>query len=143
MSDLFGIGYGSTFSIGDGASPEAFTAVGTVLGITPPSMNKEDVEVTNLQSPTRYREFVLGMKDSGEASFKVRATSANLLAIQTEFAKEVDSNYKIVSNTELNSTWTFAGRFMSVQPGELNVDGTLEVDVTVKVTGASTIAATT
>ena len=141
MSDLFGIGYGATFGVGDGASPEVFTALASVISISPPSHSKTDIEVTTLQSTSGYREYILGLKESGEVNVKVRATYANLGIINTEFAKAVDTNYQIISNTELASTWDFTGRFLSVSPGELNNDGTLEVDVTVKVTGPSVLTA--
>ena len=140
MANDFGVGLGSTFGIGNGASPEVFATLAKVISITPPSASKAEVEVTNLQSPNRFREFILGLRDSGEVAVKVRATNANLTAIYAEFAKDVDTNYKITSNTELDTVWDFAARLMNIQPGELSADNTMELDLTFKVSGDSTIS---
>lgn len=140
MAD-FDVGLASVFGIGDAASPEVFTALAKVISMSPPSKSKADIEVTNLQSSGGYREYISGLKESGECNVKIRATAANITAIETEFAKSAETNYRITSNTLLNTVWTFAARLMDITYSEIVADATLEVDLRFKLTGQDTISA--
>lgn len=131
------IGYGATFEIGDGASPEVFTEVAEVVSITPPGATVEKIDTTHLQSPNRYREKVASIKDSSDVSFTVNATPANLVVLYGALSST--KNFRIDSNTELDTRWSFAGFISDVAPGELSNDDRLTVEVTVTVTGASTL----
>lgn len=59
------IGYGFQFKVGQGDSPETFTAVPMVNSITPGDMTTEVTDVTHLRSPGRHREKRGTIRDSG------------------------------------------------------------------------------
>ncbi len=129
------IGYGSQFKIGDGASPEQFTAVAEVKTITPPGFEMDEIDVTHLESPNRFREVVGSIKDATEVKMTANATSANLTALYL-VADGIVRNFLITSNAELNMQWPFSGFVKSVVPGELSNDGALEIEITVRVSGS-------
>lgn len=60
------VGLGVQFKIGDGASPEVFTAVANVVSINLSGRSVEEVDFTHLLSSSGYREFRAGFKDPGE-----------------------------------------------------------------------------
>jgi predicted secreted protein len=64
------IGHGSKFRVGDGASPEVFTAIAEVTSITPPSITRDVIDATNADSPDGWREHIPGLKDGGEVSIE-------------------------------------------------------------------------
>ena len=47
-------GVGTTFSVGDGASPEVFTAIGEIVNASGPNISAEQIEVTTLDSSGGY-----------------------------------------------------------------------------------------
>lgn len=63
-------GYGAQFLIGDGGTPEVFTAVFGVLSVVPGKASSADVDTTHLRSPDRHREHRQGMLDHGLITVK-------------------------------------------------------------------------
>lgn len=129
------IGYGALFEIGNGASPEVFTAVAEAVTITPPGGSVDQIDVTHLTSDNKFREKVATIKDGTDASVTVNATVANVPILYA--ALGVTKNFKIKSNPELNLMWPFTGFIKEVTPGELSNDDRLTVDVVITVQGSS------
>ena len=77
MASAATIGYGSTLKKGDGATPEIFTTIAEVFSIEPPSQESDDVEVTNLDSLGRMKEYIAGMGEPGELSFEMNFLPTN------------------------------------------------------------------
>lgn len=134
------IGYGTAFKRGDGASPEAFTALAEVIDLGGPEMSKDTVDATHMASPSRYREFISGLRDGGEVSVMVNfvpgnTTFANAL---TDFDADVTRNYQIVWAD--GSTLEFAGHMTGpavTQP----IDDKMTATFTYKVDGKPTFTA--
>ncbi len=59
------IGYLAELRVGQGDSPETFTAVADIRTITPGDMTTGIVEKTHLRSPERHREKLATLRDSG------------------------------------------------------------------------------
>jgi predicted secreted protein len=81
------LGYGTKYQTGDGSSPEAFTDTAFVTSITPPGMSRDSIDVSHMQSPDAWREFIAGMKDGGEVSLELnfRPGGSAFLAMLAEF----------------------------------------------------------
>lgn len=67
-------GFGALLLKGDGASPENFVAVMGVKSMTGPNISRTTHDVTDMQSPSGWKEFIGGLVDGGEVQF-----DANLL----------------------------------------------------------------
>lgn len=66
------IGFGTKVRMWDDEqSPPGLREVGEVKDVTPPSETMDTVEVSHMQSPDGYKEFILGMTDAGELSFDI------------------------------------------------------------------------
>ena len=60
--------YGNTGTTGTNITNEV-----TPMNMMPmPGISVDDVEVTNYQSPSSYKEFLAGLKDGGELEFEVQ-----------------------------------------------------------------------
>jgi hypothetical protein len=57
-------GHGTTLEVGNGASPEEFTAIVEVKTITPGAMTTADIDVSHLLSPQNHKERIPGQRDT-------------------------------------------------------------------------------
>lgn len=113
-------GYGTTFAIGDGATPtEAFTKVGEVKRITPPSKSRNAVEATHLESDDAYREFKAGIKDGGEVSIELNFIPSTSHVLDAAF-EAGQGNFRIVwtLSDESTVTCTFNAVMTDWSPGD-------------------------
>jgi hypothetical protein len=65
------IGYGTVLEIALASAPTEFTYIKETYSAAPPSDKDDSVDATHFQSPNRYREFISGLTDAGEASFEM------------------------------------------------------------------------
>lgn len=81
------LGYGAKFQTGNGSSPESFTDLAYVTSITPPNMSRDAIDVSHMQSPDAWREFIAGMKDAGEVTLELnfKPGGTAFLAMLAEF----------------------------------------------------------
>jgi hypothetical protein len=63
------IGYGIVLEIALASAPSTRTYIAELTSATPPSDEDDQVDATSMQSPNRYREYIDGLTDGGEASF--------------------------------------------------------------------------
>lgn len=69
MSEAPGmLGHGSKFYVSVDTTAEPSTLLAKLTGITPPSDSVDQVDVTNMDSPDRTREFIAGFSDKGETT---------------------------------------------------------------------------
>ncbi len=137
------IGYNATFEVGDGASPEVFTALGEVVSITPPPDTTELIEATHLTSPNRTREYVRGLTDPGETEVVINYVpgDATDTIIQGFRSATAAKNCRIVLPPGGTGAkrWTFAALMTGWSVNELVVDGVMQGTLTLKLTGDYTI----
>lgn len=90
---------GSLLEMGDGVTPvEGFTVIAEITDISKSGAKADTVDVTNMQSPSGYREFISGLRDAGELSLSANwiTTDAQQIALQTKFDAGTKTNFKIV-----------------------------------------------
>lgn len=141
MSDAFWA-FGSTLKLGDGGSPEVFTAVAEITDISPPSMGRDLIEVTHHASPGGYREFISGLRDGGEVSLEANwlptdATHDQVTGLLSYFDLNVTSNWQIVLPDTI-ATIEFTG-FLTAFEGSLNIEEQGKLSCTIKVVGPVTV----
>lgn len=130
------IGYQATFGIGDGGAPETFTDVAEVVTITPPSMIRESIDATHLESPGKYKEFIAGLAESGDATITINFVPSAADVLVTAFDAE-SGNFQITFPNSV--TMTFSGIVTGYELGELSVDK-MTATFTVKATGKAALA---
>jgi Lambda phage tail tube protein, TTP len=91
------IGYGSDFQRStDGTT---YNSIGAVIGITVPEMKCKDIDMTNLLSPSGWKEFRAGLRDPGEAKFTVLFYKSDYQTIFADFSQVGATNYSLTSIT--------------------------------------------
>ena len=137
------IGFGTLLQIGDGASPEVFTTIAEINSIDGPNLARETQEVTHMESPDQYREYIGGLLDGGEVSFEgnyvPRHATHGATAGTGLFSKFADGsvgthNFKIALPGTPTAAWAFKGILTSLEPKHPH-DDKMEISGTIKVSG--------
>ena len=134
MSTDADIGYSTLFAVGGDSSPLAYTNLAEVTNVTPPSISRDAVDASHMQSPNAWREFISGMKDGGEVSLELNFVPGGpaVTTIVALFAIKQSMPCKITfPNGEM---WTFDGIVTGFEP-EAPLDDKMVATVTFKVTG--------
>lgn len=115
--------------------------VARLLNIDPPELSRDDMDVTDHDSPDGFREFIPGLKQSGEVPIEGHLiptddTQTGLLA-----AVDIDEPepWTIEFPTVPKLYITFMGYVKSFKLGPAPVDGKMTFNAIVKVTGKPTI----
>src|SRR5690606_36383151 len=129
------IGYGSEFRLGDGATPEVFTALAEVINITPPSDTVDIIDATHMQSPNGTRDYFEGLIDPAECSIGLSFVPGGAAddAIQTWKSTGGVKNCQIKFANGV--PWTFSGLLTGYEP-TVPVDDKMTATLTIKVTGS-------
>ena len=140
------LGIGSQLQRGDGASPEVFTTIAEITNIGGPTLTAGTVDATNMDSPDRYAEFIAGLKDGGEVSFTLNfipteATHIVTTGFLADFVANPQPlrNYTLLFPDSPATSWTFAA-IITAAGAAIPTDDKITMDVTLKVSGAPTLA---
>lgn len=133
------IGYGSDFRRSDGAATPVYTTIGEVHTITPPSIGKDVVDATHMNSPDGYREFIPGLKDAGEASVElVFVPNAPEVAVMiADVESDAAHDYEILFPDA--TAWRFTALATGFEPG-VPMDDKMTATFTLKLTGRPAFA---
>lgn len=132
---------GTVFKVGSGASAKTVGGLTSIDGI---KVSGDEVDVTSLDNNTGYREFLQGFKDGGEVPLSGFLDGAD--EGQDELYSLLDSGtvtpMAIIFPTAIGKTWSFNAFVKEFSTG-VDIDGAITFDVTVRVSGKPTLAATT
>jgi hypothetical protein len=137
VSSVSIIGYGSDFQRStDGIS---YSTVGQVTDIIPPKGKATTIQHSNLLSPNGFHEFRAGMRDGGEATFKILFKKTDYAVVFADWAGGLTRFWKFFFSdlVSTQSTLAFSGHIQDLS--EANpMDDKVEVEVNIKVTGTIT-----
>lgn len=131
---------GLTISIGNGASPETFTAIANITGHDGPSRENPEIDVSDLNASAK--EFLPGLVDNGELSLNLNfdPTATSHLALLSAQEARTVSNYRITwPGSSPAKTWTFPAFVKSFSTSS-SVDAPLTGSATLRITGDVTRA---
>ena len=128
------IGHGVLFKIENDASPQVLTVIGEITSVTPPNRSRDTVDATHSQSPEKWREFIAGLKDGGEASAELNFVPGSVgdLLLNAQFDSDDPSVCEI--GFPDGSTFSFNG-FLTGDEIGVPIDDKMTKTVTFKVTG--------
>jgi predicted secreted protein len=124
-------GVGTKFKRWSGA---AWVALAEVNSITGPTMTRNFIDVTSLDSTGGYREFITGFRDAGTISLKMNFTATSYLKMLADFESAIAQNYMIVLSDSDETAFEFEGLVTEV-PLSIPTDDKITADVTIKITG--------
>ena len=123
-------GHGATITIGG-------TSVGQIVSISGPNQTRDSIDISNMGSTSKWREFIPGMLDAGECTVDVVYDGTT---IATFLAAQLTATANTVSVTFPDAgTWTAAG-FMTSLGHALAYDDKITQSVGFKFTAAPTAA---
>lgn len=133
MSGFAGIGTSFQKKVG-----AVWTAIADVKSISGPSCSRDTIDVTTLASTGGYREFIGALRDGGDVSLSMNFTVAGYTLMKNDFESEALQDYRIVLSDTANTTLEFSG-LVTELPLDVPVDDVITCDVTIKVSGATTL----
>lgn len=127
-------GYGTVLKVGDGASPEVFTAVAAVASLKAPGITNGKIDASHLSVTNRRKRYIVGMGEltvvTGRANYlPANATHKNaangMLALANSGAT---NNWLIVFSDDDDSEMEFSGFVTKWEPSEAANDSLVSFD---------------
>jgi hypothetical protein len=131
---------GSVLKLGDGGDPEAFTAIGEVIGVSGLGGGSgSEIDVTDLSSTGK--EFIIGLKDEGEISVTMNLDTGDTqqTALRTARDSATIKNFELDLTDSGPTTISFAAYVKTFNIG-LAVDDKISLEVSLRISGAATWA---
>ena len=133
------IPYGGTVEVSSDGS--TFTSIPEPKGIPVPQTETEYPEVTSLDSPNGFREFIPGLKDGGTVSFVIGYTPAGyaiLDGLNADTLLTWRCTFPLApSQASTGGTFTFTG-YISFAPDASDVGAPVDVTINIRVSGSPT-----
>ena len=136
---------GTLLKKGDGATPtENFTTIANVDNIGGPELKLDTIDVTNMSSPSGFKEFVAGLLEAGAVPVTINydpgdGTHNASTGLIADMKNRVLRNFKIVFPDAGTTTWAFSAFVEKFTP-KAPVAGKLTADVSLKISGVPTLA---
>ena len=127
---------GTVLKIGNGASPEVFTAISEIKNFTGPGGAAAVIDVTDLSSLAKEKR--MGLADEGQLSFVLHYIPSDTqhAALRAARASRVETNFQSeFTDASPSTVWSFSG-FVTNFSVSGSVDGVIEGNVTIEITGA-------
>jgi len=132
--------FGTQLKRKNGAS---YDTIPQLISVTPPQESVETIDTTTHDTSGGYRTLVGSFKNGGtvSASFMFDPADTVQLALHTDYSGVTSNTYQIVTVAGSPAyKYQFDALITGWEPGELGIDGKMEVSVTLTVTGAVTIS---
>ena len=135
MSRAFA-GVGTQFLRWNGASAPngAWEKIAEINNINGPTMKKDTIDVTSLDSIGGYREFIGGFKDGGTVSFPMNFTHEGYLKFKHDFEDSENHYYQIVLPNAEQTSFEFEATVTELGTA-IPADNKVTADVQLKVSG--------
>lgn len=112
----------------------AWVNIAEVNSITGPTMTRETIDVTSLDSTGGYRDFIGSFRDGGTISLSMNFTNTTYDTMKEDFEDATLQSYEIVLPDTDISSFEFDG-FVTECPISIPTDDKISSDVTIKISG--------
>lgn len=118
---------------------EVFTTVAEIKNLAGPQREQSIIEVTHMESPNAYREYIASLLDAGEVTFGMNFTNVTSQAnVVSDLENRVVRNFQIVFITAAaTKTFSFATLITKIDHS-FDMEAAIAANVTLKVTGPIT-----
>jgi predicted secreted protein len=124
-------GVGTVFNRWNGS---AWVPIAEINSITGPSMSRDTIDVTSLDSTGGYREFITGFRNAGTVVLAMNFTRDTYELMKADFESNVAGNYQIDLPDAEGTSLDFEG-LVTELPLTIPADDKITADVTIQVTG--------
>jgi len=136
MSDAFS-GVGTQFRRWN-TSTGQWDSIAEINSIEGPTMTRETIDVTSLDSTDGYREFITSFRDGGTVTLNMNFTRDGYETMKDDFEDEDLQNYEIVLPDDDNTSFEFQG-LVTECPLSISADDKVGSTVAIKVSGSVTV----
>lgn len=129
---------GCQLKIGNGASPEVFTAIAEILDLNGPNRSVTMIDATTCDSTDE--EFIAGVLKGGTVTFSCHLIpgSTGQDAVVTAFAAKTLKNFQVILSDSGTETFAFAAYISALGGPQYAADGKVTRSITLQVSGAVT-----
>ena len=135
MASLGVSGKGTLFRRWSGS---AWVNLAEVKSINGPTMSREMIDVTSLDSTGGYREFIASYRDGGTVDLTMIFRRDTYDLMHGDFEDDTVHNYEIVLPDGDHTSLEFEG-YVNEVPLSIVADDAVTADVSIKVTSAPTV----
>jgi len=129
-------GVGTTFERWSGSAWQFIAEINAIEG---PTMDKENIEVTALDTDGGYDEFITGFMEGGTLTLNMNFSRSGYELMKQDFEIDVARDYRITLPDDEDTTLEFEGLVIEI-PLTMEAENQLTADVTIQVTGEVAIA---
>lgn len=140
MAGVGKLGFGAEFKFETTAGGGTYTKALGVTKIGPYQLKADEVDISDHDSPSQYREFVAGMLEAGGCNVDLNYSADEATHQALEAAVGVQRLFKVKFRHLTGRVATFSGFISGVSP-ELPFDNKMGCTVSVKISGIPTWAA--
>jgi hypothetical protein len=127
------VGIGSLFRRWDGAGN--WENVGEITNITISGLSIDMLDSTNLGNTDRYMTFIAGMVDPGDLTLSMNFTRDEYDTMKSDAENSDNQNYELVLSDSDNSSWEFEGHVSSLTGPNVEPNGIITSECTIKISG--------
>lgn len=130
-------GVGTTFSrssAGSSGGGTSYSTIAEINNIDGPSMSRDTIDVTSLDSTGGYREFIASFRDGGEVTLDMNFTRDGYVDMKDDFESDSKVWYKITLNDTGNTELEFEGLVTALGVA-IPMDDKVTASVTIKISG--------
>ena len=124
-------GIGAKFYRWNGSAWDEYAEV---TSITPPNPTRDTDEVTHLNSPDEYKEYIGGMRDGGTMTVAMNFIKANYIKIRDDFENDDLQYYEIVLNDTEKTTFEVEGLITEMPIADITT-AKITCNITIKING--------
>jgi predicted secreted protein len=121
-------GHGSVLTFGG-------TAVGNIVSISGPSVSRDSIDISTMDSSNKWREFIPGMIDAGEISCELNYDGTTISKLLADNLTSTAQTVTIKMDNE--GLWSGSG-FITSLGHTIPFDDKIQQSVSLKLTGALT-----
>jgi predicted secreted protein len=111
-----------------------YEEIGEVVEVGGPSSSRTVIDVTHLKTVGGFREFIAGLRDSGELALTMNFTREAFLICHADFLDDARQQYKVVFPDEDATEMAFSGLIVGL-PLTVPPDDKIVMNVTIKISG--------
>jgi hypothetical protein len=125
--------FNTDLAYGDAATAATSTTWTSLVGVTdikPPKIDGEDVDISHLKSPNKFKQFDPGWANAGELEFTVQYDKTQTTAVYALFRTPKGFQVTFADG----SKWKYDGYIKSWQD-QIEKDGIVTQNLTIKISG--------
>ena len=132
------LGFGATLTVAPTSATSTTTALGNIQALNVSGLEREDIDISNMDSTGMAREFLAGMYTGGTIDVDMiydPTASGTIDLLVTAF--QAGTKYTWAVTCSDGTKFVCIGYIKSLDPMNIAYDGTVTAKVTIKLTGVA------